>query len=338
MRIAIDVMGGDNAPRAIIDGSLLALHEYGTELYLVGLKSEIVKYLSEEELKNKKINIVEASEIINVDEAPVNAIKHKKDSSLVVGLKLVKDGTCDAFISAGSTGAFLAGSLLKVGRIKGIDRPALSPLIPTLKGSCMIIDAGANMDCKPRNLQQFAVMGSIYMEKVMGIKNPRVGLLNVGAEDSKGNELTKESFGLIKAAGVNFVGNVEARDMISGVCDVCVCDGFAGNVLLKNTEGVAMALFKLLKEEFMKSFKTKLGAVLLKDGLKSIKKRFDYTEVGGAPFLGINGIMIKAHGSSDAKAVKNAIRQAKLLYDNKCLDTIMNEISILGVENTDEQA
>lgn len=338
MKIAIDVMGGDNAPRAIVDGSMQALREYGVELYLVGLKNEIEKYLGEEELKNPKIMIVEASEIINVDEAPVNAIKHKKDSSLVVGLRLVKEGTCDAFISAGSTGAFLAGSLLKVGRVKGIDRPALSPLIPTLKGNCMIIDAGANVDCKPRNLQQFAIMGSIYMEKVMGIRSPRVGLLNIGAESSKGNELTKESFDLIKESNVNFVGNVEARDIISGVCDVCVCDGFAGNVLLKNTEGVAMTLFKLLKEEFMKSFKTKLGAILLKGSLMNIKKRFDYTEVGGAPFLGINGIMIKAHGSSDAKALKNAIRQAKLLYDNSCLDTIKNEISKLGVESTDEQA
>lgn len=337
MKIAIDAMGGDNAPRAIIEGALLASRQYGVELYLVGLKGEIGKYLAEEDEKSLKVNIVEASEIINVDEAPVNAIKHKKDSSMVVGLKLVKEGQCDAFVSAGSTGAFLAGSLLKVGRIRGIDRPALSPLIPTIKGSCMIIDAGANVDSKPRNLQQFAVMGSIYMEKVMGIKNPRVGLLNIGAEESKGNELTKESFELIKNTGVNFIGNVEARDIIGGVCDVCVCDGFAGNVLLKSTEGAAIVIFKLLKEEFMKSFKTKLGAVLLKSSLKSFKKRFDYTEVGGAPFLGINGIMIKAHGSSDANAVKNAIRQAKLLYDNGCIETIRNEIGKLGVEGSDEQ-
>ena len=338
MRIAVDVMGGDNAPGAIIDGAVMALKEYGAEIYLVGLRDEILKYLGEEYKNHQKVNIVEASEIINVDEAPVNAIKQKKDSSMVVGLKLVKDGQCDAFVSAGSTGAFLAGSLLKVGRIKGIDRPALSPLLPTLKGSCMIIDAGANVDSKPKNLQQYAVMGSIYMEKVMGIKNPRVGLLNIGAEASKGNELTKQSYDLIKNTGVNFIGNTEARDIISGVCDVCVCDGFDGNVLLKTTEGVAMTLFKLLKDEFMKSLKTKLGAMLLMDSLKNIKKSFDYTEVGGAPFLGINGIMIKAHGSSDAKAIKNAIRQAKILYDNKCLDTIMEEIIKLGVENTDEQA
>jgi glycerol-3-phosphate acyltransferase PlsX len=336
MKIAVDAMGGDNAPRAVVEGALSASKKYGVELYLVGLKNEIEKYISEENKNNSNVNIVEASEIINVNESPVNAIKQKKNSSMVVGLKLVKEGQCDAFVSAGSTGAFLAGALLKVGRVKGIARPALSPLIPTIKGNCMIIDAGANVDCKPKNLQQFAVMGSIYMEKVMGIKKPRVGLLNIGTEESKGNELTKESYELIRQTNVNFVGNVEARDIIDGVCDVCVCDGFAGNILLKSTEGVAMAIFKLLKEEFLKSFKTKLGAVLLKDSLKSFKKRFDYTEVGGAPFLGIDGIMIKAHGSSDAKAISNAMRQAKLLYDNGCIDTIRNEINKLGAEGSDE--
>lgn len=336
MKIAVDAMGGDNAPRAVVEGALSASKKYGVELYLVGLKNEIEKYISEENKNNSNVNIVEASEIINVNESPVNAIKQKKNSSMVVGLKLVKEGQCDAFVSAGSTGAFLAGALLKVGRVKGIARPALSPLIPTIKGNCMILDAGANVDCKPKNLQQFAVMGSIYMEKVMGIKKPRVGLLNIGTEESKGNELTKESYELIRQTNVNFVGNVEARDIIDGVCDVCVCDGFAGNILLKSTEGVAMAIFKLLKEEFLKSFKTKLGAVLLKDSLKSFKKRFDYTEVGGAPFLGIDGIMIKAHGSSDAKAISNAMRQAKLLYDNGCIDTIRNEINKLGAEGSDE--
>lgn len=337
MRIAVDAMGGDNAPKAIIEGSVLAFKQYGIEPYFVGLKDEILKYLNEEDKRNPNINIVEASEVIDVDEAPVNAIRRKKDSSVVVGLKLVKEGKCDAFVSAGSTGAFLAGSLLKVGRIKGIDRPALSPLIPTMKGNCMIIDAGANVDSKPRNLQQYAVMGSIYMKKAMGITNPRVGLLNIGAEESKGNELTKESFVLISNTGVNFVGNVEARDILAGVCDVCVCDGFAGNVLLKTTEGVAMTLFKLLKDELMKSFTTKLGALLLKNSIKGIKKSFDYTEVGGAPFLGINGIMIKAHGSSDAKAIMNAMRQAKILYDNGFLDAIMNEIIKLGTGGIDEQ-
>ena len=333
MRIAIDAMGGDNAPSAIVNGAVEAVRQYGVEVCLVGIKEEIEKYLKDEHKKDSRIQIVEASEIINNDETPVTAIKQKKDSSMVVGLKLVKDGECDAFVSAGSTGAFLAGSVLKVGRIKGIDRPALSPILPTAKGTCMIVDAGANVDCRPKNLQQFAVMGSIYMERVMGVKNPRIGLLNIGAEEEKGSELTKQSFELLKSANINFIGNVEARDIMSGVCDVVVCDGFAGNVLLKSTEGVALTIFKLLKEEFMKNTVSKLAALLLRKGLKNFKKRFDYAEYGGAPFLGINGIMIKAHGSSDDIAVKNAVRQAKLLYDNRCLDTIRDEIMKLGADN-----
>ncbi|MFZ5352607.1 MAG: phosphate acyltransferase PlsX [Bacillota bacterium] len=330
MRIAIDAMGGDNAPRAAVEGAVQAVKEYGVEVFLVGLKSEIEKYIPEEMKKDKRIKIAEADEIINNDESPVTAIRQKKSSSMVIGLKHVKEGECDAFLSAGSTGAFLAGSLLKVGRIKGIDRPALSPLIPTETGFCMIVDAGANVDCKPKHLQQFAIMGKVYMEKVMGIKNPRVGILNIGTEDHKGNELTKQSIELLKQTDINFIGSIEARDITAGVCDVCVTDGFAGNVLLKGVEGVAMTIFKLLKEEFMKSAVTRLAALMLKKGLRSFKKRFDYTEYGGAPFLGIEGIMIKAHGSSDSKAVKNAIRQAKLLYDNKCLEIIRDEITKLG--------
>lgn len=335
MRIAIDAMGGDNAPRSTVEGAVQAAKEYGVEVCLVGKKEEINKYLSAEDQSNGKITIVEASEIIDNNEAPVTAIKHKKDSSMVVGLKLVKDGNCDALLSAGSTGAFLAGSLLKVGRIKGIDRPALSPLIPTTKGMCMIIDAGANVDSKPKNLQQFAIMGSIYMEKVMGISKPRVGLLNVGVEEGKGNELTKQSFELLSKLNINFVGNIEARDVAEGVCDVVVCDGFVGNVLLKNTEGVAQAIFDILKGIFMQNAVSKVAALMLKKGLKAFKKKFDYKEYGGAPFMGIDGIMIKAHGSSDAKAIKNAIRQAKLLYDNKCLDIIREEISNLGVDTVE---
>jgi glycerol-3-phosphate acyltransferase PlsX len=336
MRIAIDAMGGDHAPKSAVEGAVQAVKEYGVEVCLVGQASEIHKYLNEEDKKNNKISIVDASEVVSNQESPVTAIKQKKDSSLVVGLKLVKEGACHAFLSAGSTGAFLAGSLLKVGRIKGIDRPALSPLIPTTKGSCMIIDAGANADCKPKNLQQFAIMGSIYMEKVMGIKNPRVGLLNVGSEEGKGNELTKQGFELLKGLkNINFTGNIEAREVAEGACDVCVCDGFAGNVLLKTTEGVAEAIFDILKGIFMESAATKVAALLLKKGLKSFKKKFDYKEYGGAPFMGIDGIMIKAHGSSDAKAFKNGIRQAKLFYDNNCLNIIREEITKLGVDTVE---
>jgi len=200
----------------------------------------------------------------------------------------------------------------------------------------MIIDAGANTDCKPKNLQQFALMGSIYMEKVMGISKPRIGLLNIGTEVGKGNELTKQSFELLNKLNINFVGNVEARDVAEGICDVCVCDGFVGNVLLKNTEGVAQAFLNILKGIFMQNTVSKIAAFMLKKGLKAFKKKFDYKEVGGAPFMGIDGIMIKAHGSSDARAIKNAIRQAKLLYDNKCLDIIRQEISNLGVDTVED--
>jgi glycerol-3-phosphate acyltransferase PlsX len=335
MRIAIDAMGGDHAPKSAVVGAIQAVKEYNVEVCLVGIKEEIHKYMAEEDKGNEKITIIEASEIIGNDDTPVAAIKQKKDSSMVVGLKQVKEGSCDAFLSAGSTGAFLAGSLLKVGRIKGIDRPALSPLIPTTKGFCMIIDAGANLDSKPKNLEQFAIMGSIYMEKVMSVNNPRVGLLNVGTEEGKGNDLTKHSFELLRQLNINFVGNVEARDIAEGVCDVCVCDGFAGNVLLKTTEGVAQVIFDMLKVILKKNALTKIAALLLKDGLRAFKKKFDYKEVGGAPFMGIDGIMIKAHGSSDAKAIKNAVRQAKLLYDNKCLDIIRQEISKTEVDTVE---
>ncbi len=335
LKIAIDAMGGDNAPRAVVEGAVQAVQQYGVEIFLVGLKNEIEVYIAEEYKKHNKIHIIDAAEIINNDEAPVAAIKQKKNSSMVVGLKLVKEEQCDAFLSSGSTGAFLAGSLLKVGRIKGIDRPALAPIVPTEKGFCMIIDAGANVDSKPRNLQQFAVMGALYMEKVMGIKNPRVGLLNVGAEEHKGNELTKQSIALLRNLDLNFIGNVEARDVTEGICEVCVCDGFSGNVLLKSIEGTALTIFKMLKQEFTKNVKSKFGAMLLKSGLRAFKKNFDYTEYGGAPFLGINGIMIKAHGSSDAKAIKNAVRQAKLLYDNQYLNIIGSEINKLGADNVE---
>ncbi|SHJ04854.1 phosphate acyltransferase PlsX [Lutispora thermophila] len=336
MKIAIDAMGGDNAPKAVVEGCIDTANEYDIEIFLIGNEKEVEKYLNGVNPTKGKIHIVHADEVITGEDTPVQAIKQKKNSSMVVGLKMVKDGECDAFLSAGNTGAFLAGALLKVGRIKGIDRPALAPLLPTEKGVCMLIDAGANMDCKPKNLLQFAIMGAIYMEKVEGILSPRVGLLNVGTEEGKGNDLTKQSYELLKNSSLNFVGNVEARDIFSGACDVLVCDGFAGNVVLKNTEGLASTIFSLLKEELMKSTKSKFGALLLKDSFKSFKKRFDYKEYGGAPFLGIDGIMIKAHGSSDSRAIKNAIRQAKLLYDNGCIDRIAMDLKDTGVNDVEQ--
>ncbi|MCK9216551.1 MAG: phosphate acyltransferase PlsX [Firmicutes bacterium] len=330
MKIAVDVMGGDNAPKAVIEGCVEAMREYDIDIYLVGLKKDIEDNLGPN-IGNSKIHIVEAQEIIKNDDAPVNAIRRKKNSSLVLGLQLVKNNNCDAFLSAGNTGAFLAGSLLRVGRIKGIDRPALAPILPSTNGGFMLLDAGANVDCKPINIFQFALMGSVYMERIVGIAEPRVGLLSNGSEEGKGNDLTKQSFELLKESNLNFIGNIEARDIVSGICDVCVCDGFVGNIVLKNTEGLASGMMSMIKEEINKSFLSKIGAILMKNSFVGLKKRFDYKEYGGAPFLGISGIMIKAHGSSDKKAIKNAIRQAKLLYDNSYIQLINKGINETGV-------
>jgi len=290
---------------------------------LVGREDVIVQELEKHEASRDLFDIVHAEEVIAVDEAPVMAIKRKKDSSMVKGLELLREDRSSVFVSAGSTGALMAGGLLKVGRIKGIDRPALAPLIPTRKLPVLLIDAGANADCKPINLVQFAIMGSVYMEKVVGRTNPRVGLVNIGQEENKGNELTKEVYSLLKEQdNINFAGNVEARDIPEGVVDILVCDGFVGNTILKLTEGLALTLFGILKEEFTKSFVAKIGALLLKPGLINIKNMMDYDEVGGAPLLGINGGIIKAHGSSKARAIENAIKQAKLFIENKVLENI----------------
>ena len=332
MKIAIDAMGGDNAPQATVEGSVQAVREYGITVFLFGIENEIIKYVPEDMKNDSRIKIIDAPEVINTEDSPVKAIKQKKNSSMVMGLKAVKEKECDAFLSAGSTGAFLAGSLLKVGRIKGIDRPALAPILPTINGGgCMIIDGGANTDCKAKNLLQFATLGSIYMEKVAKIQKPKVGLLNIGTEEAKGNDLVKEAYPLLKGMqNINFVGNIEARDVVDYACDVLVTDGFAGNILLKGVEGTALTIFKALKKEMTSNFKSKIGALLLKSSLQGFKKKFDYTEVGGAPFLGIDGIMIKAHGSSDAKAIKNAIRQAKLLHDCDYLNIVKSEIKNFG--------
>ena len=329
MKIAIDGMGGDHAPKAVVEGVIKSINEYqGIEYYITGPKEQI-----EEELKNytydkSLINIVDAREVISPNEHPVMALKKKKDSSLYKALKLVKDKECDAVISGGSTGAFLAGCTLVVGRIKGIERPALAPIMPGKNGSFMIVDAGANVDCKPNYLVQFAKMGKIYYQGVLSSKNPTVGLVNIGAEEEKGNELTKAAHKLLKEEqDLNFVGNVEPRDTSKGDINVLVCDGFVGNTLLKMYEGVASTLLGMIKQEILSSgLISKLGAVLLKPVFKSLKIKFDYKEVGGAPFLGVDGICIKAHGSSDGKAFKNAIRQTKTFHDNGVLEKIKKEI------------
>ena len=249
---------------------------------------------------------------------------------------MVKEQEAEAFISAGNTGALLSGGLLIVGRIKGIDRPALTSVYPTKKGLSLLVDAGANADCKAKYLHQFAIMGSIYSEKILGVHNPKVGLVNIGVEEGKGNELVKETFKILNESDINFYGNLEARDIPEGKVDVLVCDGFVGNIILKLTEGVAKNIFSMLKEEFTKNIATKLGALLLKPGLMGFKKKIDYSEYGGAPLLGVKGAVIKAHGSSNEKAIKNAIKQAKLFVENEVLDKIEEDINKFG-GNCDEK-
>jgi len=326
MRIAIDAMGGDNAPKSTVEGAILAAKKYSdVELILVGQIDEINKYLTSDLPKN--ISVVNATEVILTEDEPVKAVRKKKDSSLVVAARLVKEDQADAVITAGNTGAFMTAGLLIAGRIKGIERPALAPVLPTTgKNGVLVLDVGANMDPDPEHLAQYALMGKVYSEQVLGISNPRVGLLNVGTEDTKGNELMKKTFPLLKELPINFVGNVEARDVSSGVCDVLVCDGFTGNVVLKLTEGLASSIFKLLKVELTRNFTSKLGALILKPGLKNIKKEMDYSEVGGAPLLGVNGAFIKAHGSSDPKAIMNAVRQARTFLKNQVIEKIESEI------------
>lgn len=312
MKIAVDIFGGDNSPSALIDGCVDAAKLYDdVEFVFTGDERIITDYMSEKGYGSSRISIIDAPETITCGEQPTVAIKRKKNSSLVKALELVASKEADAFVSAGSTGAVLAGATLIVRRIKGVKRPALAPVMPTVKGPVLLIDCGANVDCKPNYLQQFAVMGSAYMKKVCGIDAPRVGLINNGAEAEKGNELTKSAYKLLENTDINFVGNCESRYTMTGDYDVLVCDGFVGNAVLKCTEGVARSVMSIMKQELMASPITKLGALISKSGFKRVKKRMDYTEYGGAPLLGINGCIIKAHGSSNAKAITSAIGQAR---------------------------
>ena len=312
MKIAVDIFGGDNSPSALIDGCVDAAKLYDdVEFIFTGDERVITDYMREKGYGSSRISIIHAPEMITCGDQPTVAIKRKKNSSLVKALELVASKEADAFVSAGSTGAVLAGATLIVRRIKGVKRPALAPVMPTVKGPVLLIDCGANVDCKPNYLQQFAVMGSAYMKKVCGIDAPRVGLINNGAEAEKGNELTKSAYKLLENTDINFVGNCEARYTMTGDYDVLVCDGFVGNAVLKCTEGVARSVMSIMKQELMASPITKLGALISKSGFKRVKKRMDYTEYGGAPLLGINGCIIKAHGSSNAKAITSAIGQAR---------------------------
>ena len=311
IKIAVDAMGGDNAPSEIVKGAVEAVSERpDITVCLTGQEDIIKKELEKYTYKKEQIEIVPASEVIETGEPPVNAIRKKKDSSIVVGMNLVKRGEADGFVSAGSSGAILVGGQVIVGRIKGVERPPLAPLIPTEKGFSLLIDCGANVDARPSHLVQFAQMGSIYMEHVMGVKRPRVAIVNIGSEEEKGNALVKETFPLLKECpGINFIGSIEAREIPHGGADVIVCEAFVGNVILKLYEGVGATMISMIKKGMMSSLRSKIGALLIKPALKSTLKSFDASQYGGAPLLGLKGLVVKTHGSSKANEVKNSIIQ-----------------------------
>ncbi len=310
IRVAVDAMGGDLAPKSTVQGALLALKQSDEiEVLLVGRPEAIEAELSGAET-DPRLQIIPAEEVIETGEHPVMAIQKKKNSSMVAGLKLISEGKADAFVSAGSTGALLVGGQTVAGRLPGIKRSPLAVLIPTLKGKSVLLDCGANVDARPENLVQFAVMGALYAEHVLGIQNPSVGLVNIGTEEEKGNELTRATYPLLKECpGIRFTGNAEARDLAYGVADVYVCEAFTGNVILKMYEGVAKALLKQIKEALMSSVRGKIGGLLIKPSLSGLKKQFDSSEDGGAPMLGLKGLVVKAHGNSTEIQMKNAILQ-----------------------------
>ena len=323
-KVVLDAMGGDNAPKEMVKGAVEAVSkEAGLKVILVGREEEITSELSSYNYKKEQIEVVNATEVIETAEPPVNAIRRKKDSSIVVGMKMVKKGEADAFVSAGSSGAILVGGQTIVGRLKGVERPPLAPLIPTEKGVSLLIDCGANVDARPSHLVQFAKMGSIYMEHIVGIKNPKVAIVNIGAEEEKGNALVKETFPLLKETkGINFTGSIEAREIPHGQADVIVCEACTGNVILKLTEGLASTLVGKIKEGMMSTLRSKIGALLVKPALKATLKEFDASEYGGAPLLGLNGLVVKTHGSAKAKEVSNTLIQCVTFKDQKINEKI----------------
>lgn len=334
MKIILDAMGGDASPKAQLEGALRAVRELGVEVALVGDSGLIEGHLDAlGETLPDGLTIVHASEVITNDEDPAFALRKKKDASIVVAANMLKNGEGDALVSTGSTGGVLCAGLLIVGRIKGVQRPALAPVYPTETGFGVLVDCGANADCKPQYLAQFGVMGSIYANAVLGKENAKVALINNGAEAHKGSTLYKEAHVLLKQAPVNFIGNVEGRDIMSGAADVVVCDGFTGNVILKVIEGVSSTLLKNVKSAMMRTLKTKIGALLAKDAFKSLKKKMDYSEHGGALLLGTKYPIVKGHGSSDAKAVFSAIRQAMRIVEADVVRKIETDIEKMTGEN-----
>ena len=330
IKVAVDGMGGDNAPVEIVKGCVDAVNESAKiKVFITGFEDRINDELSKYKYNAEQIEVVGTTEVIEMAEPPVMAIRRKKDSSLVKAMNLVKDGTCDGLVSAGSTGATLVGGQVIVGRIKGVDRAPLAPLIPTKDGVALLIDCGANVDARANHLLQFAKMGSVYMESVIGVSNPKVGIVNIGTEEEKGNALVKEAYPLLaNCPDINFVGSVEARDIPSGAVDVAVCEAFTGNVILKTYEGVGSVLISKVKEGMMSSLKSKIGALLVKDSLKKTLKTFQTDEYGGAPMLGLNGLVVKTHGNSKAKEIKNSILQCISFSEQSINKKIKEKISV----------
>ena len=328
VNVAVDAMGGDNAPVETVKGAVEAITaDKRVKVFLVGREPVIKEELKKYNYDSAQLEIVHAEEVIETGEPPVMAIRQKKESSIVKGMQMVRDGACDALVSAGSTGAVLVGGQVIVGRVKGVERPPLAPIIPNINGVSLLLDCGANVDAKPSQLLQFAKMGSIYMEKVIGICNPRVGLVNIGVEEEKGNALTKETYPLLRdCRDINFIGNVEARDIPLGTADVLVCEAFAGNIVLKMLAGVSDALIHKIKAGMMSSLKSKIGALLVKPALKKTLKSFSTEEYGGAPLLGLNGLVVKTHGSSKAVEIRNSILQCIAFKEQKINEKIREQM------------
>ena len=324
MKLALDAMGGDNAPQAVIEGAYAALEQFpDLEILLFGQQDKMAPYLKQ----NVRMTTIHCEEVVEGEDDPARAVRRKKDSSMAKMLAAVANGEADAALSAGNTGALMAGGLFVVGRIDGVQRPALATTLPTLDGrGFLMLDLGANADAKPEHLVQYAIMGDIYAKKVTGIQSPKLGLLNIGTEDKKGNDVTKTTFGLLKEAPINFTGNVESRDLFEGLADVLVTDGFTGNMVLKTIEGTVISMFSMMKDAFTSSTKAKIGYVLSKDGLRGIKHKMDYSEYGGAALFGLKAPVIKAHGSSNAHAIVSAIKQAHLMVEHKVCETIAQTI------------
>ena len=316
MKIVVDAMGGDHAPEAAVEGAVMAAREYGTEIILTGLSDQIHAFLDRLDPDHTlPILVVHADEVVEMHDSPGKVLRSKRKSSMKIGLDLVKDCTAAAFLSAGNTGAVLAYSTVILRPLNGVDRPAIAIQLPTLKGNAILLDAGANVDCKTSQLFQFGIMGHVFAEYILGKQNPRVGLLSIGEEDGKGNEIVKEAFQMLKSSHINFIGNIEGKEVYQGNADVIVCDGFTGNVALKISESLAEMIGTNLKRMFQSNWLSKLGYLLLKPQLDEFKKKVDYSETGGAPLLGVNGVVIIAHGSSSAKAIKNAINRARELSE-----------------------